>query len=482
MKHFLFSILLATACCAAETRRPNIIFIMADDLGTFEVGCYGQKKIRTPHIDRMAGEGMRFTQFYSGSPVCAPSRCTLLTGLYTGHCSIRDNGELPNQEGQRAIPANTFTIGRLLQQQGYVTGVFGKWGLGGPGSTGEPNRQGFDRWFGYLCQREAHNYYPTHLWRDGKRVDLEGNEGGKQLVGKQYSHDLIANEALQFIRDNKSKPFFLYVPFTIPHLALQVPEDSLNEYRGRFDEIPYTGTNGYLPHPTPRAAYAAMITRMDRDVGRILALVKELGLDEQTLVIFASDNGPTIRVGGADSKFFGSAGPLRGLKQDVYEGGIRIPFIARWPGQIKAGTTNDFVGALWDVMPTVAELTGAKTPRDIDGISFFPTLLGRSGQKQHDHLYWEYHSQGARQAVRIGDWKGLRNDVIRNPNGPIELYNLKDDPSESNDVAAGHPAIVKRVREIMARRTPSDNPRWNFAPLANARSIEGANSRKPQRR
>ncbi|MFC1783031.1 arylsulfatase [Planctomycetota bacterium] len=419
-------------------RKPNIIYILADDLGYAELGCYGQKKIRTPHLDQIAAEGMRFTQHYSGSPVCAPSRCVLLTGKHTGHSYIRSNYEMggwgPDEpEGQLHIPADTVTLSKLLQTAGYTTGAMGKWGLGGPDTSGEPNRQGFDHWYGYLCQRVAHNYYPTHLWRNTEK-DILANEyfGAHQKLpedrdphdkasyfeysGEQYSVDLMVDEALEFIKTNKDNPFFLYLPFPVPHVALQVPEDSLAEYEGTFPETPYKGEKSYLPHRAPRAAYAAMITRMDKHIGRIMDLVKELGLDDNTLVMFSSDNGPTFN-GGTDSAFFESAGPLRGLKASLYEGGIRVPMIARWPGKIKSNSITDHPSAFWDVLPTITELMGIDAPQDIDGISFLPTLLQKQNQKTHDYLYWEYN--GA-QALRMGDWKTYRRRV----NQPIELYNL----------------------------------------------------------
>lgn len=471
----LLSTILAVPIFSAETQpaKPNIIFILADDLGYAELGCYGQTRIKTPNIDRLAEQGMRFTQFYSGSPVCAPSRCVLLTGKHTGHAYIRDNGELPT-EGQRAIPAETFTLGHMPQKAGYKTACIGKWGLGGPGSTGEPNKQGFDYFYGYLCQRQAHNYYPTHLWRNAQKELLPGNEGGKQLVGKHYAHDLMAADALRYVREHADKPFFLYLAFTIPHVSLQVPADSLAEYEGKFPETPYTGTN-YLPHPTPRAAYAAMVSRMDKDIGRLIDLLKELKLEQNTLVCFTSDNGPTIKIGGADSAFFGSAGPFRGLKQDVFEGGIRVPFIARWPGRIQPGTVSHQPAAFWDILPTLAEITGTSAPPDSDGLSILPTLLGRADQKQHDYFYWEYHSQGGRQAVRMGDWKAVRLNVQRNPNVPIQLFNLKEDIGETTNVAAKHPEVVKKTRDLMeSSREPSDNPRWNFQPIAGAKAKTGA--------
>ena len=457
---------------ANSPRKPNIIFILTDDLGYAELGCYGQQKIRTPNLDRLAAQGVRFTQFYSGSTVCAPSRCCLLTGKHTGHAYIRDNGELPT-EGQRPIPADTETLGRLLQQAGYRTAAIGKWGLGGPDSTGVPNRQGFDRWFGYLCQRHAHNHYPTYLWRNGEKVPLpdnpefsahqrlhqepENREAYDQYTGRQYAPDLMCEEALQFIRANREQSFFLYYATTIPHLALQVPEDSLREYQDQWPETPYLGQRGYLPHPTPRAAYAAMITRMDHDMGRLFALLDELGIAENTLVMFSSDNGATFDVGGYDPAFFQDTGVLHGHKTNLYEGGIRVPLIARWPGHIAPGTTSDHVCASWDILPTLTAIASADTPRDIDGISLLPTLEGKAGQQEHDYLYWEFSSGGGSQAVRMDQWKGIRRNLKKNRDPRIELYNLSADPSESKDVAADHPDIVKQIAKIMHEaRTESE--------------------------
>jgi len=435
------------AVSAQGKNKPNIIYILADDLGYAEVGCYGQEKIKTPNIDKLAAEGMKFTQHYSGNPVCAPSRCTLMTGLHTGHAQVRGNKQMGGKEGwvlgstiggQYPIRADTVTVAKILKKAGYTTGAFGKWGLGQVGTTGEPNKQGFDHFYGYICQRQAHTYYPNHLWRDGKVEWIKANKGGKE---EAYSHDLIAAEALKFIKANKNRPFFCYVPFTIPHVALQVPEDSLAQYKGRWPDPPYTGDKGYFPHPNPRACYAAMVTRMDRDTGRIMSLLKELGLDKNTLVIFTSDNGPTFN-GGSDSAFFESAKPLRGLKGSVYEGGIRIPYIARWPGRIQAGSTSDHISAFWDFLPTCCELIGDYPPTKIDGLSMLPTLLGQpQKQKKHKYLYWELRGQ---QAVRIGKWKGLR----LKPDRKIQLYNLEQDISESNDVADEYPDIVAEVAEI----------------------------------
>lgn len=447
------------------TRPPNIVFILADDLGWGDLGSYGQTKIKTPNLDRMAAEGLRFTQFYSGSPVCAPSRCVLMTGKHGGHAYIRNNREV-KPEGQWPIPAEEVTMAELFKRRGYATGAFGKWGLGFVGTTGDPNKQGFDLFYGYNCQREAHSFYPDHLWRNEQRVELEGNN--RELTGKHYSHDLIEAEALQFIRNNKDKPFFLYAPFTIPHLALQVPEDSLAEYVGEWDDPPYDGKSGYLPHPTPRAAYAAMVTRLDRSVGRVLALLKELQLDNNTLVIFTSDNGGAFgevtkdfefkpgRMGGTDYVFFRSTGPFRAFKGSVYEGGIRVPFIARWPGRIKAGQVSELPAAFYDVLPTLCAVAGIKPPANTDGVSLLPTLTGRGQQAKHEFLFWDFGGYGGQQAVRLGDWKGVRRNLHQG-NLRIELYNLATDISEQRDVAAQHPEIVQRVAAIMGReRTRSE--------------------------
>lgn len=427
--------------------RPNIILIVADDLGSAELGSYGQKKIRTPHLDRLAAEGIRFTNFYAGSPVCAPSRYVLMTGRHGGHAYIRDNKEV-SPEGQWPIPDSTVTIAELLKAQGYATGAFGKWGLGFVGSEGDPNRQGFDLFYGYNCQREAHNFYPTHLWRNEQKIMLEGNTRG--LTGRQYSHDLIEAEALRFIRDHQDRPFFLYVPFTIPHLALQVPDDSLAEYVGTWDDPAYDGQNGYLPHPHPRAAYAAMVTRMDRSVGRMLQTLRETGLDRQTIVLFTSDNGPTYdRLGGSDSDFFQSAGILRGHKGSVYEGGIRVPLIAHWPGRIGAGRTADLPAAFYDLLPTLVEIGGGRSDHPSDGVSLVPTLTGRGRQRRHEFLFWDFNGYGGQQAVRLGNWKGIRRQIGKG-NRQLELYDLARDPAEQHDVAAAHPALVRKIEKIMA--------------------------------
>lgn len=441
---------------SVDSRKPNIIFILADDLGYGDLGCYGQKKIRTPNIDKLASGGMRFIQHYSGSPVCAPSRCALMTGKHTGYTQIRDNKQVGGDEGwelgstiggQWPLEADTVTLPKILKDAGYTTGAFGKWGLGRASSSGDPNKQGFDHFFGYICQRQAHTYYPNHLWRDGQIEWLESNKDDKQQI---YSHDIIIDEALKFIRANKNRPFFLYLPFTIPHVALQVPEDSLAEYRGKWPDPEYKRDKGYFSHPAPRACYAAMITRLDRDIGRIMSLLKELALEENTLVIFSSDNGPASN-GGADPAFFHSAGSLRGLKGSVYEGGIRVPFVAKWPGKINAGSVSDHISAFWDFLPTCCELIGQAPPNDIDGISMLPTLLGQSqNQKKHKYLYWELNGQ---QAIRIGRWKAVRTK----PDKKIELYNLEKDISEQHNVADENSEITSKAAELFkTARTESD--------------------------
>jgi arylsulfatase A-like enzyme len=462
----------------AADRPPNVVFILADDLGYADVGCYGQKKIKTPNIDRLAAEGLRFTQHYSGSPVCAPSRCVLMTGKHTGHAIVRTNKSTP-PEGQHPLPAGTVTLASLLRGRGYATGAFGKWGLGGPDSSGMPDKLGIDRFYGYLCQGKAHNFYPTYLWDNDRKVDLKNPAmklpdqlpagadpkdptSYKRYAGPEYSGDLIFEQARRFVRDHKDRPFFLYVPTTIPHVSLQVPEDSLTPYLGQWDDPPYVGGNGYLPHRAPRAAYAAMISRLDREVGRIMDLVKELRLDEQTIFIFTSDNGPLGgHYAGVDAEFFQSNGGLRGYKGSLYEGGFRVPGIVRWKGRIAAGTTSERVTGFEDWLPTLLELTGqaAATPKDIDGISFAPTLLGKS-QEARPFLYREFPSYGGQQMARVGDWKGVRQNLMprkgSKPNLHIELYNLRDDPRETKDVSAQHPDVVAKLEKLMREQhTPS---------------------------
>ena len=441
----------------SPNKKPNIIFIMADDLGYQELGCYGQQKIKTPHIDRLAVEGMRFTQYYSGSAVCAPARCNLMTGRHGGHAYVRDNHEIGGWDsfrGQLPLPADTITIASLLRQQGYATGAFGKWGLGEVGSSGDPLNQGFDRFFGYNCQRHAHNLYPKYLISDREKVTLEGNM--REVTGKRYAPQVIADEMLKFIRENKEKAFFVYYATVLPHLALQVPEEDLNQYKGEWPETPYKGKS-YLPHPTPKACYAAMISFMDRQVGRIMKLLKELNLDNNTVVFFTSDNGTTYLKDQVDYEFFDSVGPLRGLKGSLYEGGIRVPMVVRWPGKTKAGSVSVHVSAHYDVLATLAEIAGANPPSGIDGISFVPTLLSKPDQqKRHDYLFWDFAGYGGQLAVRMGKWKGIKRDLRKNPDTPLELYDLENDISEKNNVAEEYPKVVASIEKIMleARSRP----------------------------
>ncbi len=443
---------------AGSRDRPNIIFILADDLGYGDLGCYGQETIQTPNLDRMAAEGMIFTDHYSGTCVCAPSRCSLMTGLHTGHAYIRGNSEVKPM-GQLPLPPETVTAPKLLKQAGYTTGLVGKWGLGGPDSTGIPNKQGFDYFFGYLCQRHAHNYYPEFLFRNEERVPL-GNEvtpvnppGGVATKRVQYSSDLFTAAALDFVSRNKRKPFFLYLAYTIPHANNEAKQDGM--------EVPSYGPYANENWPKPQKGHAAMITRMDADIGRLFARLKALGLDKKTLVLFSSDNGPH-KEGGADPDFFDSNGALRGQKRDLYEAGIRVPLIARWPGRIAAGSGTNHVSAFWDFLPTCCDLAGVTPPENIDGISLLPTLLGEpERQQKHPYLYWEFHEQGKKQAVRMGDWKAARLNAAKDPNGPIELYNLKDDLGEEHNVAGQHPEITGQMTQIMkAARTPSERWPW----------------------
>jgi len=403
-------------------KRSNIIFILADDLGYGDVGCYGQKLIQTPNIDRLAAEGMRFTQCYSGSTVCAPARSALMTGQHTGHTRIRWNAPGYN-EGRILLPED-ITVAEILKDAGYATGAIGKWGLGEPDTTGHPNKQGFDFWFGYLDQVHAHEYYTDYLWRNEEKIILKGNLSGKQT---EYSNDLMAKEVLDFVRAHKDKPFFLYHALTLPHGKYQVP--NLEPYADK-------------PWPQTQKAYAAMVARLDTCIGNLMALLKELRIDQDTLVFFTSDNGPAAR--GGDWDRFHGAGPFRAKKGDLYEGGIRVPMIARWPGKIRPGEVSSQVWAFWDFLPTAAEIAGAKTPSGIDGISMLPALLGRP-QESHDFLYWESHQGGFAQAVRMGDWKAVRFGLKE----PLELYNLKSDIGEKNNVAAQHPDVVAKMEKYL---------------------------------
>ena len=464
--------LLLTAAASFAATKPNIIYFMADDLGYGELGCYGQQKIKTPNLDQLAADGIRFTQFYSGHAVCAPSRCVFLTGKHTGHSFVRENSEgraaqktererIKAEDGyfsQIAIPSSEVTVAEILKQSGYRTACIGKWGLGHPTNEGSPLKQGFDFYYGYISQWQAHNYYPTYLWRNDTKEPLEGNDG-KSVTGKHYAADRCEAEALDFIRAAKpGEPFFLYFATPVPHVALQVPEDepSLAGYRKAFagQDPAYEGKMGYLPVTDPRARYAAMVTRMDRTLGKMRALLKETGQTDNTLIIFTSDNGATFN-GGYDRGFFEGNKPLRGMKTQLWEGGIRVPCIAAWPGRIGRGQTSGCGGASWDFLPTFAELAGAPAPAGIDGQSLVPTLLGDRPQPAHEPLYWETVA-GGHQAVRMGDWKGLRLGAAKKADAPVQLFNLATDPGETTDVAAGYPDIVGKVAALLkSSRVPS---------------------------
>ena len=439
----------------AEGRPVNVIYILADDLGYGDIGCYGQQKIKTPNIDRMAQEGMLFTQHYAGCTVSAPSRCSLMTGLHTGHSQIRGNKEI-KPEGQQPMTEDTYTLGKLMKSAGYTTGIFGKWGLGYPGSTSVPANMGFDEFFGYNCQRQAHSYYPDHLWHNSDTVFLHENDNEGRKI---YSQDLIHEQALKFIRDNKDKPFYAMLTYTLPHAELNLPHDSIYQmYENAFEEVPYDGKMGYHPSEKPYASFAAMVTRLDKYVGDVMAELKELGLDKNTIVIFTSDNGPH-REGGANPDYFRSYGPLKGVKRDVYEGGIRVPMIAWGPEKIKAGVKSEHISAFWDVMPTLAELTGVTLPEAGDGISFLPTLLSEGEQKQHDYLYWEFHELNVREALRSGNWKLIRQPVVGET--ILELYDLSSDIHEDNNLAQQNPEKVKEL-EVLMDGARTESPLFNF--------------------
>ncbi len=429
-------------------QKPNILFILCDDLGWGDLGCYGQKMIKTPCIDRMAQEGLRFTDHYAGSTVCAPSRCVLMTGLHTGHAYVRGNRET-RPMGQVPLPEGTLTVAALLKKAGYRTALIGKWGLGGPGSSGIPRRQGFDYFFGYLCQRHAHNYYPEFLFRNEERIPIPGNKvaekwrkrgdgAGVAIKRTTYSHDLFVKEALAYLERNRRGPFFLYLALTIPHANNEAGRNGMEVPRLE----PYAAATNW---PAPQKAHASMITRMDRDIGKILAKLKELGIDKKTVVFFSSDNGPHAE-GGASPYFFKSAGPFRGYKRDLYEGGIRVPLIVWWPGTVPKGKVSDLPSAFWDFLPTCCELAGIPVPPGTDGVSLVPTLTGHpERQKRHHYLYWEFPARMT-QAVRFRNWKAVR--FIRA--GKVELYDLAKDPGEKHDVAASHPEILARLKLIMA--------------------------------
>ena len=486
--------------CEKSNTPPNIIYILADDLGYGELGVYGQKIIETPHIDELANNGMIFTDHYSGSPVCAPSRSVFITGQHTGNTPIRGNDEWtergdtwnyqamfddPSLEGQRPIPKNTITIAEVLKTAGYVTGMVGKWGLGAPNTEGTPNKQGFDFFYGYNCQRQAHTLFPMHLWRNEER-DLLNNknipphanlkEGSNpndessyvNFHLNDYAPELMHNEALNFIDDNKDSPFFLYYASPLPHVPLQAPKKWINYYKRKFgDEKPYTGKS-YFPSHSPRATYAAMISYLDEQVGDLIKKLKEINQLDNTLIIFTSDNGPTY-TGGADTQYFDSANPFKTelgwAKGFVNEGGIRVPMIASWPTKIKPGSKSNQISAFQDMMPTFCDIIGIDVPLNIDGISIKPTLLGNFQKVTHEYLYWEFPAYKGQQAVRMGKWKGIRKNIFEG-NMSIELYDISIDKQEQNDVAMVYPKIVEKISQIMIQsHSPSPIMRFKFPQL-----------------
>lgn len=451
MRKFLLICFYSLTANLYAQQKPNVIFILADDMGYGDLGCYGQQLIETPNIDKLAASGMRFTQFYAGTSVCAPSRASLMAGLHTGHTPIRGNYEI-KPEGQLPLPDSAYIMPEMFKAAGYKTGIFGKWGMGFPGSEGDPVKQGADQFYGYNCQRQSHNFFPDHLWDNERRVELS-NTLTRQL---QYAPGLIQKQALAFMDQYKSSPFFMYLAYTLPHAALQLPEGdkTFEYYKKKFKEQPVKVKNtwdgkGYQPQPYPHAAYAAMVTRLDNYVGEIVKQLKALGIDKQTLIVFTSDNGPH-KEGGNDPAFFNSSAGFKGLKRQLTEGGIREPMIASWPDKIKAGLISDHIGAFWDFMPTFRELIGSSPQIKTDGISMLPLMLNKGIQKQHEHLYWEFHEEGGRQAVRMGKWKAIREKVKQDANGPLSLYDLDTDPKEMNDIAGKHPGLIKKMQDIMA--------------------------------
>lgn len=443
-----------TSSSAEQSSRPNIIFVLADDLGYADLGCYGQQRIRTPNLDRMATEGMRFTQHYAGDTVCAPSRCSFMTGRHTGHATVRGNVDV-------LLKPDEVTIGKVLRWARYSTACIGKWGIGHPPPADDPARNGFDHFFGYLSMWHAHNYYPDFLWRNGEKVSLRNvvqhprqhyKEGQETLVGLasvklDYSHDLFTAEAMEFIGEQEN-PFFLFLSYTIPHA-----NNEATQFGSHGLEVPDYDPYAHEDWPEPEKGKAAMISRLDRDIGRILDCLKEQGIDRDTLVIFTSDNGPH-KEGGIDPDFFNSSGPLRGIKRDLYEGGIRVPMIARWPGRIEPGAVCGHISAFWDMLPTFAELAGAEIPAEIDGISMVPALLGKD-QPQHEYLYWEFHEGSSKQAIRMGRWKAVRLA----PSRPIELYDLETDLGEQRDIADRHPEVIAAMKDILGR-VRTEERRW----------------------
>jgi arylsulfatase A-like enzyme len=493
MKKIMLGALLISLFCSAvlaqvkptklaTSKLPNIIYILADDMGYAELGCYGQQKIKTPNIDQIAKEGIRFTNHYASTPVCAPDRCMLLTGKQGGHSYIRGNYELGEfadslEGGQMPLPEGIFTIPKMLKKSGYTTGAVGKWGLGMTNTTGSPLKQGFDYFYGYLDQKQAHNYYPTHLWENDKWDKLDNpfinvhkhidstkitDQDFEYFKGKVYAGDKMTEKALAFIHKNKSKPFFLYFPTTIPHVSLQVPEKYVDLYKGKFNERPYYGQYGYVPTKYPLSTYAGMITFLDDQVGLIVNELKKLGLDDNTIIMFSSDNGTSFN-GGVSAKFFNSVAGLRGLKMDVFEGGIREPFIVKWPGTVKAGTTSDFISAQFDMMATFADIIHQQA-NNTDGISLLPALLGHpEAEKKREYIYFEYPEKGGQLGIRMGDWKGVKINQRHHKENKWMIFNLKQDPFETTDLINQHPELVTKFDAIVQKEHQNSHIRdWEF--------------------
>jgi arylsulfatase A len=471
MNHIMNKLLILGLACMASfshaATKPNVIYIIADDLGYGDLSAYGQRNFNTPNIDAIAKNGILFKQHYSAAPVCAPARGALMTGYHVGHGAVRGNSEMA-PEGQQPMPADTFTLAHMFKQAGYATGAFGKWGLGAPGSPSEPLKMGFDRFYGFNCQRQAHHYYPYFLWNDNQREMLWGNFG---METQEYAPDLIQDQALRFVEANKDRPFFMYYPLIQPHAEMFAPEKYMAKYRGKFlPESSFKGVDGgpefrkkeYGSQPEAHAAFAAMVETMDEDIGELMAKLSALGIADNTLVMFTSDNGPH-QEGGHNPDYFNSSGGLRGHKRDLYEGGIRVPMIASWPGKIAAGSVTDHISAFQDVLPTMADLVGQPTPGGIDGVSFLPTLLQEGTQRTHDHLYWEFHELGGRVAIRRGNWKGVRYRVSVDPDSPLELYDLSKDPGEKNNIAAANTEVVRELDGLLKNaRTVSAIEKFNF--------------------
>jgi len=462
-RHLVTSLALVFTFCSAlcsqeaAQKQPNIIYILLDDAGWGDLGCYGQQKLKTPNIDRLATEGMRFTQHYAGSTVCAPTRSCLMTGQHTGHTPVRANGNAADQP-ERVFPigAGVVTVASLLKGAGYQTGAFGKWGLGGPGSTSDALALGFDHFTGFYSQAFAHDFYPRWLWRDGKKLELDR---------KQYAHTVYMDDALQFIANNKDKPFFCYLPVTIPHAAMQAPPEYHKRFRKLYPQFDqkvgkYSGDARTTQVQNPIAGFAAMMTKMDDDVGTLMQLLVKLGIDNNTIVMLTSDNGPHHE-GGHNPKFWNSNGPFQGNKRSLYDGGIRVPLVARWPGTIAKGTDSDHISAHWDLLPTLCDLANVPTPEGVDGISMTATLTGEKDQREHDYLYWEFYESGGKRALRMGKWKAVRNNLRDRPNGPIELYDITTDLAEASDVAAKHPEVLELARRYFAAAHTPD-PRWRY--------------------